>query len=109
MPLKGFLKIGSNYQLTVDSDPTTPGVSALAITWVPRPGESVPQPMVDAISPGARARHDGKIQPTQLLLLDFDLPSEPGAKISIVVEQDGSVVASGDETADGEWSFLVVS
>lgn len=107
MPFQGILTTGDRYSITVDSDPTTPGTTAFAIVWVPKPGGTAITPVVDSIAPGARAQHVGVVPTGQMLLLDFDLPDDPRSKIAIAVSANAANVASGPETEDTEWTFLV--
>ena len=107
MPFQGSLTTGDRYAITVDSDPKTPGTTAFAIVWVPKVGGSPTTPVVDSIAPGMRALHAGIVPAGQMLLLDFDLPDDPRSKITVDVSANAASVASGSETADTEWTFLV--
>lgn len=107
MPLKGILKTGDRYTITVDSDPTTPGTTAMALVWIPNLGGTPVTPVIDAIAPGTRALHAGIVPQGQMLMLDFDLPDDPKSKITIDVTSAGASVAAGAESADNEWTFLV--
>jgi hypothetical protein len=54
-----------------------------------------------------RTQHTGVVPAGQMLLLDFDLPDDPKSKITIDVSANATSVASGSETEDTEWTFLV--
>jgi len=108
MPFKGILRIGEDYKITVDSDPATPGMTAAMLGWVPPVGSPVTPPLIETLGPGGRFEHAGKVPSAQALILDFDVPDAPQAKIKITVEHGGKVV-TGDETIDREWSFVVLA
>lgn len=107
MPFKGTLKTGRPYKVAVTSRSGTPGITAVSMTWVPMPNLTAATPVVDAIPPGMKIQHTGTVPAAQLLLIDLDLPDAPEAAVTITVEQDASVIASGAETADSNWAFLV--
>lgn len=109
MPFQGSLTTGDRYSIIVDSDPMTPGTTAFAIVWVPNVGGTPATPVVDSIAPGMRAQHAGIVPAGQMLLLDFDLPDDPRSKITIDVSANATSVASGSESEDTEWTFLVTS
>lgn len=105
MPFQGSLTAGDRYSITVDSDPVTPGTTAFAIVWVPKVGGTASTPVIDSIAPGARALHAGVVPAGQMLLLDFDLPDDPRSKITINVSANATVVVSGSESGDTEWTW----
>ncbi len=107
MPLQGSLTTGDRYSITVDADPATPGATAIAIVWVPRPGDPPIPPVVDSVAPGMRARHAGTVPASQMLLIDFDLPKDPKSKIEVDVSANEASVAAGSVDADTQWSFQV--
>lgn len=109
MGFKGILKTGQDYKITVDSDPATPGITALMLGWVPPAGTPATSPVIETFGPGGRFEHAGKVPSAQGLILDFDLPDTPSAKITITIAQGTNVVASGSEVIDREWSFLVIA
>jgi hypothetical protein len=107
MPFKGTLKTGKPYKIAVSSRAGTPGITAVAMAWVPMPDVTPVAPIVEAVSPGMRIQREGTVPAAQLLLLDLDLPDAPAANVIITVEQDGAMIAGGTETADSNWTFLV--
>jgi hypothetical protein len=108
MPLKGTLTTGANCRITIDSAPAMPGASAVAIVWIPNANDAVPAPVVTSIAPGARLQRTVPIPDAQMLLVDIDLPVDQVSAVTVTVEQDTTTVATGLESADTEWTFLVV-
>ena len=107
MPFMGTLKSGNQYKIIIDSDPNTPGMTATVFGWIPPPGAQPQTPTVDTIAPGARAVHTGQVPQAQALLLDCDMPDAPGARITLTVEENSTVIAQDTRTVDTDWSFLV--
>jgi hypothetical protein len=107
MPLKGKLTTGKNCRITIDSAPAMPGASAIAIVWIPSANAAAPVPIVTALAPGARAQQTLAVPDAQMLLIDIDLPADQVSNVTVTVEQDTTVVATGLEASDTEWTFLV--
>lgn len=108
MPLKGILTTGKSCRIVIDSAPTMPGVSAAAIVWIPQPGAAGLTPDIAAVAPGMRVQKTVPVPDAQMLIVDVDVAADLVSSVTISVEEDGQVVASGHEIKDTEWTFLVV-
>jgi hypothetical protein len=85
-----------------------PGTSAVVMVWIPNANVAVPAPVVASIAPGARLQRTVPVPDAQMLLIDIDLPVDQISALTVTVKQDTTTVASGRESADTEWTFLVV-
>jgi hypothetical protein len=108
MPFMGTLEVGSSCRITFHNAVATPGAVAVALVWIPNVGGTTPTPDVFAIAPGARVQRTMTVPSSQMLLVDIDLPSNPGGGVTVTVEQGTKNVATGTALGDASWSFLVV-
>jgi len=107
MSLKGILSSGNSCKITIACAPTMPGTSAVAITWIPKPGAVAPVPIVAAIAPGMKIEKAMPVPAAQMLLIDVDVPVDQASTMTITVDENAKTVATGTEDSDTEWTFLV--
>jgi hypothetical protein len=108
MPFKGTLTMGASCRITIDSAPAMPGTSAVAIVWIPNAKVVAPLPIVTSIAPGTSMQRTVPVPDAQMLLVDIDLPVDQVSTVTVTIEEGATTVATGSESGDTEWTFLVV-
>jgi len=109
MPLMGVVEQGTSIDVVFESDASTNGVSAIALTWIPFSGGHVPPTEIKTVDAGGPAAtwRGVAVPESQALQLDVNVP-DGMARCTLTVKRPGKPDKTDTNiTADVTWLFSV--
>jgi hypothetical protein len=110
MSLKPPIAENKPFQVSYQAQASSAGATLIVVGWVPKDGNSVPQPQEIIVAPGATGSISGIVPAAadaRRMDLRVDLPDGTGAGV-LQLSISGLLVAHGVLTQDDTWTSIVV-
>jgi len=108
MPLKKPVHANATYTVRFSSHITSKGSALIAVGWVPKDGNAVPDPRDIVVAAGGTSQIDGKVPAfadARLMEIIVDVPDNGSGQLEVL--ENGKLHSDATIAEDTTWKMLV--
>jgi len=104
----GQLAAGQPYDIEFACSPSNTGTTSVGRMWLPRPGQTAPDVVLQFVAPGGAQTIDRGIVPTNMMALQIDVHPPKGGGGTLEVIQGSTRFNTPPVTGETTWIFAIV-